>query len=64
MSEIINLRQMRKAKVRADKEKQAESNRAKFGRTKAEKAKQTFEASKLQRHLDGHKRDQSDSEDH
>jgi hypothetical protein len=36
-AEIINLRQARKTKARADKEKQAEQNRLTFGRTKAEK---------------------------
>ncbi len=54
MSEIINLRQVRKNKARADKQKLAATNRAKFGQTKAtrqsdEKAKQS-----QKRHLDGH----------
>nr|WP_319485816.1 DUF4169 family protein [uncultured Cohaesibacter sp.] len=57
MGNVVNLRQARKAKVRAEKEKQAETNRARFGRTKAEKTKQQFEADKFERHLDGHKRD-------
>ena len=38
MAEIINLRQVRKAKARAEKAAGAAANRAKFGRTKAEKA--------------------------
>jgi len=37
MSEIINLREARKARERAAAEAQAERNRAKFGLTKAEK---------------------------
>lgn len=37
VGEIVNLRQARKAKVRAQKEKQAEQNRLTFGRTKTEK---------------------------
>jgi hypothetical protein len=37
MAEIINLRTVRKAKARTAAEKRAEENRAKFGRTKAEK---------------------------
>jgi hypothetical protein len=57
MGNVVNLRQARKAKGRAEKEKQAETNRARFGRTKADKTKQQFEADKLERHLDGHKRD-------
>lgn len=36
-AEIVNLRQFRKQKVRSDKERQAEQNRAAFGRSKAEK---------------------------
>ena len=35
--EIVNLRQARKQKQRQTKEKTAESNRQKFGRTKAER---------------------------
>ncbi|HEV7248543.1 MAG TPA: DUF4169 family protein [Shinella sp.] len=35
--DVVNLRQFRKQKARSDKEKQAEQNRATFGRTKAEK---------------------------
>ena len=37
MGEIVNLRAARKAKARADKERQAEQNRRKFGRTRAER---------------------------
>lgn len=58
MAEIVNLRQARKNKARADKEKQAEQNRLTFGRTKAEKdliAKMNEQAERL---LDGHKRDE------
>ncbi|HAF41019.1 MAG TPA: DUF4169 domain-containing protein [Sphingobium sp.] len=37
MSNVINLRQARKAKARADKASQAEVNRVKFGRSKAQR---------------------------
>lgn len=37
MADIINLRQARKAKKRADDEKQAEASRMKHGRTKADR---------------------------
>lgn len=37
MGDVINLRQARKAKQRADHERSAEANRAKHGRTKAER---------------------------
>ena len=37
MGEIINLRQARKSRKRAEGERQAEANRLQHGRTKAEK---------------------------
>ena len=37
MAELINLRMLRKNKQRVEDEKQADANRAKFGRTKSEK---------------------------
>lgn len=54
---IINFRKAKKSVTRANKEKRAEQNRAKFGRTKAEKLKDESEKSKLARHVDGHKLD-------
>ena len=63
MADIINLRQVRKNKARTEKEQRADSNRTKFGRTKAEKFKQASEADKLKRHLDGHKLDDDDPSD-
>lgn len=53
----INLRAARKAKARAEKEKAAETNRAAFGRTKAEKLHAKAEKAKADAHIDGHKRD-------
>ena len=47
MAEIVNLRQMRKNKARAEKEVTADANRLKFGRTKAER-KQTEAEAKLE----------------
>lgn len=38
MGDVVNLRQFRKAKVRGEKEKQADQNRLTHGRTKAEKS--------------------------
>lgn len=43
MAEIVNLRHARKAKVRAAAEQEADANRCKFGRTKAEKERATLE---------------------
>lgn len=36
-AEIVNLRQFKKQQARSEKEKQAEQNRIRFGRTKTEK---------------------------
>ena len=43
MAEIINLRQARKQKARAEREAAAAENRVKFGRTKAERQKEAGE---------------------
>ena len=57
MAEIVNLRRARKAKGRAEKDRAAETNRAKFGTAKAErdlvkaraeKAAHELESSKLE----------------
>ena len=53
MAEIINLRMARKAKLRADAAQNAAENRARFGRNKAEKARDTKSAERLQQQLDG-----------
>lgn len=36
-ADVVNLRQFRKKAARSEKERQAEENRIRFGRTKAEK---------------------------
>lgn len=53
MAEIVNLRAVRKAKARAEQENVAQANRAKFGRTKAEKARDKSEAERAARTIDG-----------
>ena len=58
MAEIVNLRQARKAKARTGKEAEAATNRAKFGRTKAEKQVEAAKKSIEDKRLDGHKRDE------
>lgn len=55
MAEIVNLRQARKAAKRAADARTAETNRAKFGRTKAEKARDRTEAGRLARAMEGAK---------
>lgn len=63
MSEVINLRQKRKEKARTDKDKKAAANRAKFGRSKAEKKVTELTTQKAERLLEGHKRTPSDEEE-
>ena len=62
MADIINLRQARKAKLRADKARVADANRAKFGRTKAERLVQLQEEQRKERQLDGSRRETRDEE--
>jgi hypothetical protein len=57
VAEVINLRLARKAKSRAEKTRQAEANRAKFGQAKAERNVRQAEAERAARELDGKKRD-------
>lgn len=58
MAEIINLRQARKAAKRKQDEATAAANRAKFGRTRAERLAQTSDKARAGRLLDGAKREQ------
>lgn len=57
MAEIINLRQARKDKARAEKEAAARTNRAAHGQTKIDKKLKDAKAKKDARDLDAHKRD-------
>lgn len=57
MTEIINLRAKRKETDRKAARAQADTNAAKFGRTKAERDLEAARAAKAARALDGHKRD-------
>lgn len=57
MGEIINLKNVRKQKARADKDSQAAQNRVLFGRTKAEKLQQSAEKARADKTIDGHKRE-------
>lgn len=63
MAEIINLKAVKKAKARAEKDREAEANRAKFGRTKSEKTRDEAETIKRDRTLDGAKIETDQSED-
>jgi len=57
MTEVINLKQQRKAKTRSAKEKQASENRRKFGRTKEEKRFEKMKADIAEKLLQAHKRE-------
>ncbi|WP_375196296.1 DUF4169 family protein [Sphingobium sp.] len=57
MGEIVNLRQARKVRARAEKARQAEANRVKFGRTKGERTAQSVEEERKNRTMDGARRE-------
>jgi len=57
MADILNLRQARKNKERAEKEARAVTNRAIHGQSRAEKLKLDAERQTADRKLDLHKRD-------
>ena len=54
---MVNLNRARKAKARTDAGAQATENRAKFGRTKAERKLEAVRADKAARDLDAGKRE-------
>ncbi len=62
MAEPVNLNRFRKAKRRADAQKQAAENRIAFGRTKAEREAERLKAEKAARELAG-KRVQREDDD-
>ena len=57
MTSVINLRQVRKDRDRAEKRAKGDANAAKHGRTKAQKAVEKADADRAAQHLDGVKRD-------
>ena len=57
MNDIVNFNKAKKARAKQDAKSQATANRAKFGRTKGEKAVEKAEAAKVVRLLDGAKRE-------
>lgn len=62
-AEIISLNQFRKAKEKAQKEQQKSANRARFGRTKGEKRRDTEHTVHQDNELDTKKLDHSFIED-
>lgn len=59
-ADIVNLKQFKKQKARADKDKQAEQNRISFGRSKAEKNLTEARNDKAKRELDAKKLEDRD----
>jgi hypothetical protein len=57
MAEIINLNRAKKARDKSEAKTVAAQNRAKFGRSKAEKMAERELVEASERHIDGHKRD-------
>lgn len=57
MAEIINLNRARKARAKAEHEQQAAANRAKHGRTKAERLREKAEAARAAKLLDETRRE-------
>ncbi len=60
MGQIINLRQVRKQRARAKQEAAAEENRIRFGRSKADKIKQSAEILLARRRLEAARRETPD----
>lgn len=57
MADILSLSKARKAKARAEKDATAAQNRARFGRTKADKQREAAEQALTQKRLDEAKRE-------
>ncbi|WP_082594440.1 DUF4169 family protein [Sphingomonas sp. Root710] len=58
MGDVVNFNKARKAKTKADARTAADANRAKFGRTKAEKDRDRADKARADRLLDGAKIDE------
>ena len=62
MADVINLRQARKQKARAEKDQKAAENRAQYGRSKHEKAVTRALKAQVERALDQGKLDKPASD--
>lgn len=62
MAEIVNLRRARKAKGRAEKDRAADANRAKFGTPKSLRKRNLADVEKAARDIEGHKLDSDDAQ--
>ena len=61
MGDLVNLRQLKKRAERDEAAKEAETNRALFGRTKAEKKRDETRTERSGKLLDGHRIDDETS---
>jgi hypothetical protein len=61
MGEIVNLKRFRKRSEREQAAKQAESNRARFGRTKSERAAEAKRTKRADEILNQHRIDGGDA---
>jgi hypothetical protein len=61
MGEIVNLKRFRKRNERGQAAKEAEANRARFGRTKSERAAEKTRAERAGELLDQHRIDGGDA---
>ncbi len=61
MGEIVNLKRFRKRSEREQAAKDAGANRAKFGRTKSERAAEAMRARRTEEILDQHRIDGEDA---
>ncbi|WP_077383544.1 DUF4169 family protein [Mesorhizobium prunaredense] len=63
MADIVNLRQARKRKARAEQERLAEQNRALHGRSKADRERDRSISDKAEKFVAGHRRETSGDAD-
>ena len=56
MADIVNLRQVRKARRRSEEAAAADANRLQHGRSKAERSAVSQEQTRAERSLDAHRR--------
>jgi hypothetical protein len=61
MGDIVNLKRFKKRGEREQAAKQADTNRARFGRTKSERTQDELRASLSNKHLDQHRIDGEDA---
>ena len=63
MGDVINLNKFKKQKAKAERAKQAETNRRLHGRTKAERARDALQKKQLETSVDGARLDSTPTSD-